>query len=114
VHPQVLCVLVAHDEARQRFLRAAGALPILERLTLTRDWGPTSPPKRDEGGSGGESPEPPGVDLNLCVATQSARLLALLAADSDTQVESCPRDSSPGHIFMSSLHVLGSRSRIRR
>eukprot|EP00884_Botryococcus_braunii_P003264 jgi/Botrbrau1/12939/Bobra.154_2s0001.1 len=78
---RVLCVLVANDERRQRFLRAGGALPMLERLTLTRDWD-----DRGESSLGVPGPsDPPGFEMSPCVATQTARLLALLAAHAGTQ-----------------------------
>lgn len=80
-------MLVANNEKRQRFLRAAGALPMLERLTLTQDWdargGPLAAPASCEGL---ESPAGSDSSMSPCVAVQTARMLALLAAHPGSQV----------------------------
>ncbi|KAK9804176.1 hypothetical protein WJX73_009170 [Symbiochloris irregularis] len=69
---KVLCALVSSSNDRQRWLYAAGIVPLLHRLTLGRSLG------QDAGAT--EGPE-----LSSCVQRQTARLLAMVTAHMSSQ-----------------------------
>ena len=86
-----MCALVANSDEKQRWLRSAGLLQALHRLTLGA--APQPPPagtSSDDTGSGVGTgvllPSSLGQHLSPRVQRASARLLAILAAHEDALV----------------------------
>ena len=84
-----MCALVANSDEKQRWLRSAGLLPALHRLTLGSS--PQALPGVGDdvaggGGGAGALPGPAGQDLSPHVQRACARLLAILAAHEDALV----------------------------
>ena len=82
VHPleraQVMCALVANDPAKQNWLRSAGLLQVLHRLTLGVQL-PSSDVSDDVSSALGH-------DVSLSVRRQCARILAIVAQQQDALV----------------------------
>jgi hypothetical protein len=80
-HVQVMCALVANDPAKQNWLRSAGLLQVLHRLTLG-----TQPPGSDASDSSDDMGSALGQLVSLSVRRQCARILAILAQQQDALV----------------------------
>lgn len=78
---QVTCALVAADDSKQRWLRSAGVLLLLHRLTIGRAAGPAEQDDSDAAEAAPAADEA----LTLGVRRQAARLLAILSADASGQ-----------------------------
>ena len=79
-----MCALVANDSAKQDWLRSAGLLQVLHRLTLA-----AQPRQRDDAGSGEGDVSVGsalGQHLSLSVQRQCARILAILSQQQDALV----------------------------
>ena len=85
-----MCALVANDPAKQNWLRSAGLLQVLHRLTLGVQL-PSGDVSNDVSSALGH-------DVSLSVRRQCARILAILAQQQDALVgDSIARISShPG------------------
>ena len=81
---QVMCALVANDPAKQNWLRSAGLLQVLHRLTLGAQ------PQGDDDISGDVS-SALRQHVSLSVRRQCARILAILAQQQDALV--CSSDA---------------------
>ena len=79
-----MCALVANDSAKQDWLRSAGLLQVLHRLTLAAQ------PQHGDDVSGGEGDvsvgSALGQHLSLSVQRQFARILAILSQQQDALV----------------------------
>lgn len=75
---QVMCALVANDPAKQNWLRSAGLLQVLHRLTLGVQL-PSSDVSDDVSSALGHH-------VSLSVRRQCARILAILAQQQDALV----------------------------
>ena len=76
---QVMCALVANDPAKQNWLRSAGLLQVLHRLTLG-----AQPQGEDDVSDDVSSAL--GEHVSLSVRRQCARILAILAQQQDALV----------------------------
>lgn len=73
---QVMCALVANEPAKQQWLRSAGILQVLYRLTLGMQ------PQDDDSDEQEEDNSPAmGQHISNALQRQIARLLAILSAD---------------------------------
>ena len=78
---QVMCALVANDPAKQNWLRSAGLLQVLHRLTLG-----AQPQGEDD--ISDDASSAPRQHVSLSVRRQCARILAILAQQQDALVSS--------------------------
>ena len=76
---QVMCALVANDPAKQNWLRSAGLLQVLHRLTLGAQGQGKDDVSDDVSSALGEH-------VSLSVRRQCARILAVLAQQQDALV----------------------------
>ena len=77
---QVMCALVANDPAKQTWLRSAGLLQVLHRLTLGA--------QSDGQDVNNDVSSALGEHVSLSVRRQCARILAILAHPQDALVRS--------------------------
>ena len=84
-----MCALVANEPAKQQWLRSAGILQVLYRLTLGMQQrsSDSTDEEEDEGEEGVSSAL--GQHLSRSLQRQVARLLAILSADERALVCTC-------------------------
>ncbi len=85
-----MCALVANEPAKQQWLRSAGILHVLYRLTLGMQQRGSDSAEEEEEEEGLSTAL--GQHLSRSLQRQVARLLAILSADEHALVRSC----SPG------------------
>lgn len=76
-----MCALVANEPAKQQWLRSAGILQVLYRLTLGMQQRGKDSAEEEEEGEGEGLSTALGQHLSRSLQRQVARLLAILSAD---------------------------------